>query len=427
MANQEFDVMHFRSQFPYFREDNPQPSIAFDAVGGTQVPDIVIDAISDHLTHRNGNKGGVFRRSVETDEMMDETRQAMVDFINADDPNEILFGPNFTSLTFNVSRSLAKTWQPGDEIIVSRLDHDANVSPWLMAAEDAGATVRYLDIEDDSCQLTAEQLRPLLSDRTKLVTFCAASSSVGTKPDVAALTAEAKKAGALVYIDAVALAPHDAIDVKKWGADFVGFSTYKFYGPHVGVLWGKRELLESLPAYKIRPAPDTLPLKWLNGAQAYETIAGARECIRYLGDVGLKNPGFIDQQPRELREETRRLHGAMAAIERYERGLTTRFIDAIEERPDYSIWGITDRERMSERVPTVAVSRADGPANDIAIYLAERGIDIWSRSVYSKSLSERLGLEQTGGFIRLGVAHYNTAAEIDTLVGALDDYQPARR
>lgn len=423
MAEQSFDVNYFRSQFPYFDQSNPEPSICFDAVGGTQVPRSVIDSISDHLVHRNGNKGGIFRRSVETDEMMDETRAILADFINADDPEEIVFGSSFTANTFNISRSLAKTWQAGDEVIVSRLDHDANVSPWLMAAEDAGATIKFLDIEDGSCQLTVENLQSLLSEKTKLVTFCAASSSVGTKPAVSELAKICKNAGALVYVDAVAYAPHGPIDVKEWGADFIGFSTYKFYGPHVSVLWGKRELLESLPAYKIRPAPDTLPLKWLNGAQPYETIAGVRACIEYLGHVGAKCE--VDGAKSDDRKTL--LKGAMLAIQGYEEGLTDHFLSQIQQDSRYKVWGLTDPKRREERVPTIAVSMDGGRSNDIAIYLAGKGIDIWSRSVYSKSLSERLGLENTGGFIRVGFAHYNTLSEIDKLSEALSQFSPANR
>lgn len=418
-----FEVEHFRSMFPYFGEENPEPSICFDAVGGTQVPQMVIDAVGDHLLHRNGNKGGIFRRSIETDDMMDHTREIIADFINAEDPEEILFGLSFTANTFHISRSLARTWGPDDEIIVSRLDHDANVSPWLMAAEDAGARVKFLDIEEDTCQLQPEKLSELLSDKTKMVAFCAASSSVGTKPDVTTLTAEAKKAGSLVYVDAVAYAPHGPIDVQEWGADFVGLSFYKFYGPHVSAVWGRRELLEELPAYKIRPAPEELPLKWLNGAQSYETIAGVEAAIEYLGYVGSRNEAYLELYP-ELSGRPRLLHAAMAAIQDYEGVLTEHFISEMQEREQYRIWGVTNPEMADQRVPTIAVSMEGGCSNDIATYLAEKGIDIWSRSVYSKSLSERLGLENTGGFIRVGFAHYNTREEVDVLVDALDGFKP---
>jgi cysteine desulfurase family protein (TIGR01976 family) len=420
-SNTPFDVEYFREQFPYFR--SAAKTICLDGVGGTQVPDSVIKAVSDYYLYMNGNKGGIFPRSVDTDNMMDETRQIMAEFINAPDANEIILGPNFTTLTFNMSRALAKTWKPGDEIIVSRLDHDANVSPWVMAAEDAGVTVRHLDIEDGSCQLTEENLRKVLSDKTKLVAFCAASSSVGTKPDTKMLTKVAKEAGALVYVDAVAYAPHGPIDVKDWGADFVGCSTYKFFGPHMAFLWGKRDLLESLPAYKIRPAPNTLPLKWLNGAQTYELAAGAKAAIEYIAHVGEMNPTHQVRFPHFTGRQLN-IHTGMAAIEDHESDLAWKFIAAMKERPNYTLWGITDEAQKDQRVPTIAVSRDGENSNDVAAHLANNGIDIWSRSVYSISLSERLGLEKTGGFIRVGFIHYNTDWELEKLLNTLDDYKP---
>jgi cysteine desulfurase family protein (TIGR01976 family) len=420
----KFDVEYFRDQFPYFR--SAARTICLDGVGGTQVPDGVIKAVSDYFLYTNGNKGGIFPRSVETDKIMDETRQIMAEFINAPGADEIILGPNFTTLTFNMSRALARTWKPGDEIVVSRLDHDANVSPWIAAAEDAGVTVRYLDIDEGTCQLTEENLRKVLSDKTKLVTFCAASSSVGTKPDVKRLTEVAKEAGALVYVDAVAYAPHGPIDVQDWGADFVGCSTYKFFGPHMAFLWGKRDLLESLPAYKIRPAPNTLPLKWLNGAQTYELAAGAKAAIEYIAHIGEKNPAFQERFPHFTGRQLN-IHTGMAAIEDHETKLAWKFIEEMKKRPRYTLWGITDEALKDQRVPTIAVSLGDEKSNDIATYLAGKGIDIWSRSVYSISLSERLGLEEKGGFIRVGFIHYNTDEEVETLLKALDDYKPDLR
>ena len=419
----EFDVEYFRNQFPYFR--SAAKTICLDGVGGTQVPDGVINAVTDYLLHHNGNKGGIFPRSVETDKIMDQTREIIAEFMNAPDPNEIVLGANFTTITFNMSRALAKTWKKGDEIIVSRLDHDANVSPWVAAAEDAGVTLKYFDIEDGSCQLTEENLSKVLSDKTKLVAFCAASSSVGTRPDVKRLAELAKKAGALVYIDAVAYAPHASIDVQKWGVDFVGCSAYKFFGPHMSFLWGRKELLESLPAYKIRPAPNTLPLKWLNGAQTYELAVGVKAAIEYIAHVGEKNPSYQGQFP-EFSGRKLNIHAGMAAIESHEGKLAWNFIQEMKSRSRYSVWGITDEAMKDQRVPTIAVSLGNEQSNDIATYLAGKGIDIWSRSVYSISLSERLGLENTGGFIRVGFIHYNTFGEVDTLLNALDEYKPAR-
>lgn len=416
-----FNVDYFRSLFPYLRAGK---SVCLDAVGGTQVPDSVIEAITDHLTYRNGNKGGVFPRSVETDNMMDEAREIIKEFLNAREAAEIVFGGSSTTLAFSVSRSLGITWHPGDEIVVSRLDHDANVSPWVQTAEREGVKVKHFDI-DDECQLGEEDLIKVLSNRTRLVAFCAASSSVGTRTKVKRLTEIAKAAGALVFIDAVAYAPHFPIDVQDWGCDFVTCSAYKFFGPHQAFLWGKREHLESLQAFKIQSAPSELPLKWLNGAQPYELIAGLKAAIEYIAHVGEMHPCHRSLFPAFSGRQLD-IHAGMAAIESYETGLTWELIKAVKARPRYKIWGISDPERKSERIPTIAISLGAERSNDIARHLAERGIDLWSRSVYSRSLNERLGLEKTGegGFIRVGLIHYNTSEEVGRFLEALDAYKP---
>lgn len=429
--NAAFNPHELRKLFPYFSEV-AKTSICFDGVGGTQVPATVAKAIYNHLIFHNGNKGGIFPRSVETDKVMDETRKIIAEFLNAPEPNEVILGDNFTNLTFRMSRALKETWNPGDEIIVSRLDHDANVSPWVRAAEDKGITIKYFDIEDDTCQLTAANLEKLMTDKTRLVAFCDASSSVGTRPDVKALTATAKKYGALVYVDAVALAPHVPIDVQDWGADFVGFSAYKMFGPHIGALWGRKELLESLPAYKIRPAPNSLPMKWLNGAQPYELAAGFKAALEYIAHVGNENPSYKEKFP-HFAGRQQSIHAGMAAIEDYETDLTWYFINEIKKRPGFKIWGVTDEAQKDQRLAPVAISLAGASSNSMGNFLAARGIDVWSRSAYSVSLSERLGLEisndpgtgpdRVGSFIRVSFNHYNTVEEIDTLLSALDTFR----
>lgn len=363
----------------------------------------------------------MFPTSRATDKIIYDTREAVADFINAASPDEIFFGQNFTTITFNVSRALALTWQPGDEIIVSRLDHDANVSPWIRAAQDRGVTVRFVDIEDGSCKIRMDQLESLINEHTKLVAVCVASSSVGTMTQPRAISRLCHRYGALVYFDAVAYAPHGPIDVQLWEADFVGISAYKFFGPHIGILWGRRELLQHLPAYKIRPAPETLPDRWMNGAQPYELIAGVNAALEYLRGIGRRHP--------ELRSDFPQFSGrrldfkvAMSAIEQYESSLTWYAIEQLQRRPHLKLWGITDRDQAEFRAPVVAISLANTPANEIATFLGERGLYIWSRSVYSISLSERLGLEQTGGFLRLGILHYNTVEEVDTFLELLDIY-----
>ena len=428
-ASSEYDVDYIRDQFSYLRGERAT-SICFDGVGGTQVPDTVIKAISDHLLIRNGNRGGIFYRSRLCDDVVSSTREILTEFINATDPAEIILGANFTTLTFNMSRALARTWGPGDEIVVSRLDHDANVSPWLSAAEDVGATVRFCDIEDETCQLTTESLAEVLSPRTKLVAFCAGSSSIGARPDTKALTKLAHSVGALVYIDAVAYAPHASIDVQDWDADFIGCSGYKFLGPHIGFLWGRRELLEMVDAYKIRPAPSTLPFKWENGAQPYELMAGLKAAVEFVAHVGEKNPSYRKLFP-TFTGRRLDIHAGMAAIEAYEEDLTWKFIAEIKKRPHFKIWGITNYARRKERIPPIAVSIHGLRPDDLARHLDNHGIDVWSRTVYSISLSERLGLEtpenreRRGGFIRICISLYNTQAEVDALLHALDNLPSA--
>lgn len=410
-----------RKDFPALNTVGCEPPIFFDGVGGSQVPYSVVNAIAGYLAHTNGNKGGVFPTSRTTDKIIYDTREAVADFINATSPEEIFFGQNFTTITFNVSRALALTWEAGDEIIVSRLDHDANVSPWVRAAEDRGITVKFVDIEDGSCKIRMDQLESLLNERTRLVAMCVASSSVGTMIDPQAVSRLCHKYGALVYFDAVAYAPHGPIDVQLWEADFVGMSAYKFFGPHLGILWGRRELLLNLPAYKIRAAPETLPDRWMNGAQPYELIAGVGAALGYLEQLGARHPEFNSKFP-QFSGRRLRFKAAMSAIEEYESTLTWYAIEQLQKRPHFTLWGITDRSEIKYRAPVVALSLSNTPANDIATFLGAHGLFIWSRSVYSISLSERLGLERTGGFLRLGILHYNTVSEIDTFLALLDRY-----
>ena len=274
------DFSTLRAQFPglHPQRDGRTP-IFFDGPAGTQVPQRVIDAMVHYLTHCNANHGGLFATSVESDRILNDAHQAMADLINAPSPSEIVFGNNMTSLTFHLSRSIAKVLKPGDEVMVTRLDHDANVSPWTLAARDAGATIRWIDIHREDCTLDLDTFRKQLSNKTKFVAVGLASNGVGTINDVATITKEAKRAGAMVFLDAVHFAPHGPIDVQALGCDFLACSAYKFFGPHVGILWARRELLESLPCYKVRPSPNDLPGKWMTGTQNHEGIAGALAAV----------------------------------------------------------------------------------------------------------------------------------------------------
>jgi cysteine desulfurase family protein (TIGR01976 family) len=416
-----FDAAALRSQFPALHRlrDGRLP-VFLDGPGGTQVPQRVIDAMVHYLTACNANHGGLFATSRESDAILEAAHQAMADLLNAPAPEEVVFGQNMTTLTLHLSRSLARTWRPGDEVVVTRLDHDANVSPWVLAARDAGAAVRWVDVRPEDCTLDLDDLRRQLGPRTRLVAVAAASNAVGTVNDAKAVGQLARSAGALLFVDAVHFAPHGPIDVQEWDCDFLVCSAYKFFGPHVGILWGRRRLLEELPAYKVRPAPEAPPGRWMTGTQNHEGLAGVAAAVDYLADVGTRF-GSADGLPAALSGRRRLLRAAMNAIREYERGLSRRLLEALAERPRFRVWGVTDRQRLAERVPTIALTAADRTAEQLAAHLAGRHVYAWSGNMYAPGLTERLGLEKQGGLLRLGLVHYNTPEEIDRLVQALDE------
>jgi cysteine desulfurase family protein (TIGR01976 family) len=399
------DFSKLRSQFPALqqRRDGRTP-IFLDGPAGTQVPQRVIDAMVYYLTHCNANHGGAFATSVESDELLDTAHQGIADLLNAPSAHEIIFGNNMTSLAFHLSRSIAKVLQSGDEVMVTRLDHDANVSPWTLAARDAGATVRWIDIHREDCTLDLDSFRKQLSEKTKLVAVGLASNGVGTINDVATITREAKRAGAMVFLDAVHYAPHGPIDVQALGCDFLACSAYKFFGPHVGVLWGRRELLESLPCYKVRPSSNLLPGKWMTGTQNHEGIFGVAAAVEYLWDLGIAG------EP---------LQNVMSAIQAYEQTLSKHLLMGLAERPRYRVLGIRDPDRVDERCPTVSITSKDATPHELANYLASKQIYCWAGNSYALEVSEQLGLEPAG-FLRLGLVHYNTTDEIDALLQTLD-------
>jgi cysteine desulfurase family protein (TIGR01976 family) len=407
-----FDVPAIRERIPALaRRVNDRPAVFFDGPAGSQTPQRVIDAISDYLANRNANHGGVFATSVESDKMLDAAHEVAATFVGSDDPGTIAFGANMTTLTFALSRALATTWKPGDEVIVTRLDHDANVTPWVLAARDAGATVQHVDIRREDCTLDLDDFRRKLSPRTRLVAVGCASNAVGTINPVAVITRLAHDDGALVFLDAVHFAPHALIDVAAWQCDFLACSAYKFFGPHVGVMYGRRELLESLAPYKLRPASDDLPGRWMTGTQNHEGIAGVLEAIEYIADLGrgILGEGFPRRE---------RLVAAYEEIVEYERGLTLRLLAGLAELPHIKVWGITDPARIAERMPTIAFTHAKLPAEAISRRLAERGIFTWSGNYYALPLTEALGLEPEG-MVRVGLLHYNTEEEVDRLLAEL--------
>jgi len=407
-----FNFSSCRAQFPALkREIGGQPVVYFDGPAGSQVPLQVADAVRDYLLHHNANSHGLFATSRETDALVDRARGALADFLGASDPSSIVFGGNMTSLTFAFSRALARTWQAGDEIIVTRLDHDANVTPWRLAARDAGVTLHYAGLRPEDGTLDVDALLDLLSPRTRLVAVGCASNATGSVNPVAEITAAAHAAGAEVYLDAVHYAPHGLIDVDTWGCDYLACSAYKFFGPHVGVLYGRPERLAELEPYKLRPAPATGPDKWMTGTQSFELIAGAAAAIDYLADLGAKlSPGCTTRRAK--------LQAAMRGISTYERTLGEQMLAGLLALPSVKVWGIADTARSAQRVPTFAITHARLSPAELASRLAERGIFVWSGNYYALEFTETMNLEPEG-MVRIGLLHYNTSDEVARLLAEL--------
>ena len=402
-----------RRQFPALSlRVGQSPAVYFDGPGGTQVPQRVIDSVSHYLAHSNANHGGLFATSQASDRLLADAHRALADFVGADDPATIIFGQNMTSLTFALSRSLARTWKSGDEIVVTRLDHDANVAPWVLAARDAGATVRYAPLNQQDCTLDLDELRKLLNERTKLVAVGCASNATGTINPVRDIADWAHAVGSLVFLDAVHYAPHMLIDVQALGCDFLACSAYKFFGPHVGVLWGRRRLLETLEAYKVRPAAQEPPNKWMTGTQSHESIAGAMEAIEYLADLGRALPENDSLSRRHALREAYREIGL------YERALAARLLAGLDEMPEIKVWGINDPQRMDERVATISFTHERFTAAEMAEKLGRAGFFTWHGNYYALNLTESLDLEPHG-MLRVGMVHYNTLTEVERFLEAL--------
>lgn len=400
-----FDVTQARAQFPALHQTTERGGVPvfFDNPAGTQVSQRVIDAVTRYYTTMNANSGGVFATSQHTDAMVKQVREQVAAFLNAPGgASEIAFGPNMTTLCFSLSHALAKTLQPGDEIVLTRMDHDANVSPWMLIARDYGLTVRWVDINLDDCTLDLNTLEAALTDRTKIVATVHASNAVGTINPVARIAGMAKAAGALYVVDAVQSAPHIPVDVQAIGCDFLLCSSYKFFGPHIGILWGRSDLLQSLPAYKVRPSKDIAPYRWETGTPSFETIAGVGAAVEYLASFngGQISPAMMD------------------VLIPYERELVTHLIEALGRIESAKIYGITDPARYNERVPTVVFSMEGKTPVEIASHLAANDIYVWDGNYYAVEIMERLGHGEHG-LVRVGLAHYNTHDEIDRLEAAL--------
>lgn len=406
------DLAWIRAQFPALQQTlNNQPLVFFDGPGGTQVPQQVIDAISNYLITANANTHGAFLTSQRSDVIIAEAHAAMADLLGCD-PDEVVFGPNMTTLTFAISRAIGRELGPGDEIVLTRLDHDANFSPWK-ALEERGVTIQVVDIDTEDCTLDMNDLRQKINERTKLVAVGYASNSVGSINDVTEITKLAHSVGALSYIDAVHYAPHGPIDVRAIDCDFLACSPYKFFGPHSGTLYGKREHLQRLQPYKVRPAADESPDRWETGTKSHEALAGVAAAVNYLADLGRKVQNDISLERRQA------LLAAMHAVQSYERDLIERLIKGLLEIPGLTFYGIIEPERYGQRTPTVSIRLDPHTPYDIARYLGEKGIFVWDGNYYAINLSERLGVEERGGMVRIGLAHYNTVDEIERLLVAL--------
>ena len=407
------DLTWVRSQFPSLAQSvNGQPAVFLDGPGGTQVPQRVIDAISDYLKFDNANTAGAYATSRRSDTMIAGARSAMADFLNCG-PDEIVFGPNMTSLTFAISRSIGRALGPGDEIVLTHLDHDANISPWR-ALEECGVTVRMVEIHEDDCTLDMEDLARKITDRTRLVAVGYASNAVGTINDVREIIRLAHERGATAYIDAVHYAPHGPIDVRALDCDFLVCSTYKFFGPHMGVLYGKREHLKRLEPYKVRANTNAIPNRWEWGTLNHECIAGITACVDYLADVGR-------QVNRSASTRRAALWVAYEAIQKHERKLMESLIRGLVAIHGLKLYGISDAKRFDQRCPTLAVRSNGRTPLELATRLGERGFFTWDGNYYALNLTERLDVEKDGGFLRIGLAHYNSAEEVERFVAALGE------
>ncbi len=414
---QPFDVARLRCRFPALQQTvrGRQP-VFFDNPAGTQVPQDVVDAIRDMLVSSNSYPHGPFHASELSSAAVDGAHAVMADMLGASSPDEIVIGPNMTTLTFAISRAIGRGLSAGDEIVVTTLDHDGNVAPWR-ALEERGVVIRAVDINPEDCTLDMADLAAKVGRRTRVVAVTHCSNLVGSIVDVATVCRLAREAGALSYIDAVQYAAHGTIDVQAMDCDFLVCSSYKFFGPHLGVLYGKRERLEAIQPYKVRPATEQLPGRFETGAPSVEGCAGLQGAVAYLRQVGSIADAEGAEHDTGLRSSILK---AQKAIRRYEIMLGRHLLEGLARIPGVRIWGIADPARMAERVPTVSFTLAGYYPDEVASWLAGQEIYVWSGNNYALSLTERLDLERHGGVVRVGPVHYNTMAEIDTLLDAVE-------
>jgi len=440
---ESLDLNWIRAQFPALTQTiNGKPGIFFDGPGGTQVPGSVLDAMSNYLVNSNSNVHGSFITSERTDRLINAARGAIADFLGCD-RDEVVFGANMTTLTYTLSRAIGQQLQAGDEIIVTRLDHSANVSPWFALAE-RGVIIRVVDINIADCTLDLSDLQRQINDRTRLVAVSYASNAVGTVNDIAQIVSFAHAVNALVFVDAVHYAPHASINVHALDCDFLACSAYKFFGPHVGVLYGKKKHLNQFTPFKVRPATNEVPSCWETGTLNHEGLAGVLAAINYLAKLGCHVSPAIDNEllsslmeadkeclttfhcPSVLTSSAQHYHSrraallaAMSAIQQYERELSRYLISGLQEIPGLTIYGITESERFAWRTPTVSLRMENKSPATIAKMLGDRGIFSWYGNFYAIDLTEKLGVETRGGLLRVGLVHYNTLTEIDQFLSVL--------
>ncbi len=411
------DLALIRSQFPSLN----RPAIFFDNPGGTQIARQSLDRINHYLLECNANHEGAFATSIASDAILEEAHQAMADFYNAPSAEEIIFGNNMTTLTLHVSRSIARTWNEGDEIVVTRLDHDANVTPWVLAAQDKGVNVRWVDFDVEDGTLRLDDLQRALEHKPRLLAVGYASNALGTINPLHKIIEMAHAAGTMVYVDAVQYAAHGPIDVQKLDCDFLVSSSYKFFGPHCGILYGKQHLLEELFAYKVRPASNALPYKFETGTQNHEGVAGVLGAVEYYEWLGKE---FGDEHVEGLAEEGYRgrrleLKKGLTAVHAYEFELNRALLSVLQSVPGLELYGITDPKKLEQRVATFSFRLKDMHPRQVAEKLAERDLYVWDGNYYAINVTERLGLEDRGGMVRVGAVHYNTLDEVEKLKEAL--------
>ncbi|WP_404391923.1 cysteine desulfurase-like protein [Pseudoalteromonas phenolica] len=406
------ELQKLRRQFPALMQQvNGQSPIFLDGPGGSQVPQSVLSAMSAYLGYYNSNLGGAFFSSDKTVSLMDNARQAVADLLNAPSKEQIVFGANMTSLTFSFSRALSRDWQAGDEVIVTNADHFSNVSSWRQAAEDKGALVHAVKINEADCTLDLAHYKSLLNDKTKLVAVTYASNTTGSINDIKQIVELAHQVGALVYVDAVHYAPHELIDVQALNCDFLACSAYKFFGPHVGIVYGKREHLEGFTPYKVEPAKDVIPGRWETGTQSFEGLAGVIAAIDYIASLS----DLPESTPRR-----ERLAQAFTNTKEHEMALSAYFLKRLADFPQIRLFGIEDTSRLAERTPTFALTFEGLAPREVSEFLGKQHMCVWDGNFYAQGLCEQLGVMDKGGVVRIGCMHYNTIDELEKLFSAFE-------